>query len=222
MDSLNNKILNKREHKKNLLIGISGSVATIKIAELVENLSKANLFDIRIVTTEKAMTFLDNHLQEKLSNVQIFTDKDEWGQWKKKGDPVLHIDLRKWADIFLIAPLSANTLSKIATGACDNLLTCVARAWDFDLKQDRTFDLADQKSLRLLKKPFIVAPAMNTFMYQHPITEKQINQLKEWNIIVLPTVEKILVCGDKGLGAMAEVLTICDSIKIIKQQLDQN
>uniref|UniRef100_A0A0B6ZDI2 Flavoprotein domain-containing protein n=1 Tax=Arion vulgaris TaxID=1028688 RepID=A0A0B6ZDI2_9EUPU len=58
------------------------------------------------------------------------TDTDEWEAWSSIQDPVLHIELRKWADIMLIAPLDANTLAKIATGLCDNLLTCVARAWD--------------------------------------------------------------------------------------------
>lgn len=59
-------------------------------------------------------------------------DEDEWHAWKAIGDPVLHIDLRRWADLMVIAPLSANTLAKLAGGLCDNLLTCVVRAWDFD------------------------------------------------------------------------------------------
>lgn len=58
-------------------------------------------------------------------------DEEEWHAWKTKGDPVLHIELRKWADAFVIAPLSANSLAKIAQGLCDNCLTSVARAWDF-------------------------------------------------------------------------------------------
>lgn len=74
------------------------------------------------------------------------TDKDEWESWKLKGDKVLHIELRKWAHIMLIAPLSANSLAKISNGLCDNLLMSIVRAWDFN-------------------KPFIVAPAMNTYMY---------------------------------------------------------
>lgn len=58
-------------------------------------------------------------------------DEEEWHQWQQKGDPVLHIDLRKWADLLVIAPLSANTLAKVAQGLCDNCLTSVVRAWDF-------------------------------------------------------------------------------------------
>ncbi len=58
-------------------------------------------------------------------------DEDDWRSWKTVGDDVLHIELRRWADIMVIAPLSANTLAKVANGLCDNLLTCVVRAWDW-------------------------------------------------------------------------------------------
>ena len=61
----------------------------------------------------------------------IAGDEDEWRQWGQVGDPVVHIELRRWADAFVVAPLSANTLAKVAGGLCDNLLTCVVRAWDF-------------------------------------------------------------------------------------------
>jgi phosphopantothenoylcysteine decarboxylase len=58
-------------------------------------------------------------------------DEAEWHEWSKVGDPVMHIELRRWADVFIIAPLSANSLAKLANGMCDNLVTCIARAWDF-------------------------------------------------------------------------------------------
>ncbi len=97
----------------------------------------------------------------------------------------------KLSHTLIVAPLSANTLGKFANGLADNLLTCVFRAWNFELK------------------PVIVAPAMNTFMYENPITEIQQKFLRETlKVKVLPTVEKVLVCGDKGLGAMASVDTI--------------
>lgn len=118
--------------------------------------------------------------------------------WKKRGDPVLHIDLVKWADIFIIAPLDANTLGKISSGMCDNLLTCVARAWDLD-------------------KPLIFCPAMNTKMFLHPITRKQIDELKEFGYIEIRAISKTLMCGDTGLGAMAEYTTI---VEIIFAQLN--
>ena len=73
-----------------------------------------------------------------------FKDEDEWEGWNQRSDPVLHIDLMKLSSVMVIAPLSANTMGKIVNGLADNLLTCVARAWNFK------------------QKPFIVAPAMNT------------------------------------------------------------
>ena len=58
-------------------------------------------------------------------------DEDDWREWRGKGDPIMHIELRKWADVLIIAPMSANSLAKASQGLCDNLLTCILRAWDF-------------------------------------------------------------------------------------------
>ena len=87
-----------------------------------------------------------------------FSDIDEWQGWQKCQDPVLHIELRKLATLFVIAPLSANTMGKLANGLCDNLLTCVFRCWDFRSKDKQG--------------TVIVAPAMNTFMFENPLTDK--------------------------------------------------
>ncbi|XP_027428258.1 phosphopantothenoylcysteine decarboxylase isoform X2 [Callorhinus ursinus] len=118
------------------------------------------------------------------------------GMWKCRSDPVLHIDLRRWADLMLVAPLDANTLGKVASGICDNLLTCVIRAWD-------------------CRKPLLFCPAMNTVMWEHPITAQQVGQLKAFGYVEIPCVAKKLVCGDQGLGAMAEVGTIVDKVEEI-------
>ena len=86
-------------------------------------------------------------------------------------------------------------MAKMANGLCDNLLTCVFRCWDISAES------------------VIVAPAMNTFMYEHPITEKQEKFLRETlKVKVLATVEKTLMCGDTGMGAMAGVDTILDAV----------
>ena len=76
---------------------------------------------------------------------------------------------------------------------CDNLLTCICRAWDFS-------------------KPILFAPAMNTHMWNHPITATQINALKSWGYIEIPPIEKVLMCKDKGVGAMAEPDTIVKKV----------
>ncbi|XP_022435759.1 phosphopantothenoylcysteine decarboxylase isoform X1 [Delphinapterus leucas] len=131
--------------------------------------------------------------------VTLYSDADEWEMWKCRSDPVLHIDLRRWADLMLVSPLDANTLGKVASGICDNLLTCVIRAWD-------------------RSKPLLFCPAMNTAMWEHPITEQQVGQLKAFGYVEIPCVAKKLVCGDQGLGAMAEVGTIVDKVKEVLSQ----
>ncbi|XP_060803316.1 phosphopantothenoylcysteine decarboxylase isoform X1 [Amyelois transitella] len=183
-----------------ILIGATGSVAAIKIPVLSKLLidSKEQGFDfelqVRIIMTENAKHFFE--LSELPPLVDVYDDASEWNSWKGRGDPVLHIELGKWADLMVIAPLDANTLAKMAQGICDNLLTCTTRAWD-------------------LSKPLLFCPAMNTRMWEHPITSKQITTLKEWGHIEIPPIEKTLMCGDKGVGAMAEVTTIVDRIKTV-------
>ncbi|KAA0715001.1 Phosphopantothenoylcysteine decarboxylase [Triplophysa tibetana] len=167
--------------KFRVLLGLTGSVAALKAPLLV---------DVRVVTTDHATHFYDiNEVP-----VHAYTDKDEWEMWTKRCDPVLHIELRRWADLFVIAPLDANTLGKIASGICDNLLTCVVRAWDTN-------------------RPLLFCPAMNTAMWNHPITAQQVATLKTFGYIEIPCISKKLVCGDEGKGGMAEVSTIVDTVK---------
>ncbi|KAJ1672892.1 hypothetical protein EV182_006281 [Spiromyces aspiralis] len=114
--------------------------------------------------------------------------------WKRIGDPVLHIQLRDWADIIAIAPLDANTMAKIANGYCDNLLTCILRAWD-------------------MRRPRIICPAMNTHMWHHPHTEMQLKALQsQLGFSMVDPISKKLACGDTGIGAMAEPETIARAI----------
>ncbi|OCB87739.1 flavo protein [Sanghuangporus baumii] len=104
----------------------------------------------------------------------------------KIGDPILHIELRRWADVVLIAPCSANTLAKMAGGLCDNLATSVLRA------------LAPTT-------PTYVFPAMNTLMYEHPLTTEHLRIVRDvLHYEVVGPIGKNLACGDIGLGAMTE------------------
>ena len=179
---------------RKVLLGVTGSVATIKTEQIINELkSKIDNVEIILVPTHFSEHFLPSQVVELLKVEKIYRDEDEWSSWNGRGDPVLHIELRKWADVLVIAPLSANTLAKISNGLCDNLLTCVARAWDFS-------------------KPCLFAPAMNTFMWDHPTTQPQIDRLKSWGYIEIPCIEKVLMCKDKGKGAMAEPLTIAESV----------
>lgn len=181
----------------NILIGCTGSVATIKLPSIIRQIISSNIAsnsEIRVCLTKSSKHFLKNENLD--DNINIYVDSDEWEAWTKRGDPVLHIELTKWADLLIIAPLDANTLAKMSNGICDNLLTCVIRAWN-------------------VMKPLIFCPAMNTRMYEHPITSQQIAILKSFGYREVPVVSKKLMCGDVGPGAMAEVETIVENIRNI-------
>ncbi|XP_062998255.1 phosphopantothenoylcysteine decarboxylase [Elgaria multicarinata webbii] len=178
-----------------ILVGVTGSVAALKLPLLVSELLKIPGVEVRVVTTENAKHFYN----PAEIPVSLYSDANEWQMWKRRTDPVLHIDLRRWADLMLVAPLDANTLAKMANGLCDNLLTCVTRAWD-------------------LSKPLLFCPAMNTAMWEHPITSEQVQRLKGFGYTEIPCIVKKLICGDEGLGAMAEVPTIVEKVKAILLQ----
>lgn len=171
----------------NILIGLTGSVATTISAKLCSELR--SLGEIKIVSTDSASNFFRGGIPE-----YIATDLDEWNIYKCHNDSILHIELRKWADVFVIAPLSANTLGKISNGICDNLLTCVAQAWDFT-------------------KPVVVAPAMNTCMFTNPTTQKNLKTLSDMGYVIVPPIKKVLACGDDGIGAMAQIDDIVNEVK---------
>lgn len=194
-----------------ILLGLTGSVATVLYKKLIEQLQ--TLGEVEVILTEKALHFIDRNIPPQ---VNVWTDKNEW-QWEREGviyygpdgheydsfdtnwrknDRVLHIDLRDQASALVIAPCSANTLGKITNGICDNLLTSVARAWDTN-------------------RPFIIAPAMNTHMWNHPLTEDQLRKFKLFsnnNRIVYPQ-SKMLACNTEGMGALADISIIAEYVK---------
>ena len=163
----------------NILVGVSGSVAAIKIPDILEALSGLGTCHVKVVVTEHSKHFLPPDLTTLGNFCQgaglesVLTDDDEWSSWKQRGDPVLHIELRKWADIAIIASLSANSLAKLSNGIADNLLTSVMRAWDFS-------------------KPCLIAPAMNTAMWEHPATNQQLTILRTWGYTIIPPISKTL------------------------------
>uniref|UniRef100_A0A3B3Z9U4 Phosphopantothenoylcysteine decarboxylase n=1 Tax=Periophthalmus magnuspinnatus TaxID=409849 RepID=A0A3B3Z9U4_9GOBI len=173
-----------------VLVGVTGSVAALKLPALVSELRQLSGVEVKVVTTEHAKHFYDSTEVP----VKIYSDSDEWELWTCRSDPVLHIELRRWAHLFVIAPLDANTLAKIANGICDNLLTCVVRAWD-------------------TSRPLLFCPAMNTAMWNHPVTAEHVSRLEAFGYREIPCISKKLVCGDEGKGAMAEVPTIVSAIK---------
>lgn len=205
-----------------ILLGVTGSVAALRTPSLFATL-RGGGHTVRVVATEPAHHFFNSQElapdpDDPLPGGPVFRDRDEWpeGRWHRD-DPVLHIELRRWADLLLIAPLDANTLAKIALGLSDNFLTCVVRAWDF-------------------ARPVVLAPAMNTMMWDSPITRRHLGQiLADWGTsppagpwslndveavfahhcpairLIAPTAKR-LACGDVGLGGMAEVPTIVTTV----------
>jgi phosphopantothenoylcysteine decarboxylase len=204
-----------------IVLGVTGSVAAVRTPSLFTSLTSLG-HEVRVVATEPALHFFDPfelpHHEEPADRV-LYRDRDEWPvtRWQRD-DPVLHIEFRRWADLLVIAPLDANTLGKIALGLCDNFLTCLFRAWDFS-------------------RPVILAPAMNTLMWDSPSTRRHFRTLLEdhgdgahwtsWSlddvdlvfaqhaprIVVVPPQSKRLACGDIGTGAMAEVQAIAEVVR---------
>jgi phosphopantothenoylcysteine decarboxylase len=181
-----------RWRRGHVLFCLSGSVASIKALEIAQGL--AQFANVVVVPTKAASHFISLDALRGIEGVDVFFDEDEWNNWHKLKDPVLHIELRKWADVIVVAPLSANTLAKLANGLSDNLLTCIARAWDF-------------------KFPFLVAPAMNTMMWEHPFTARHLKELESLGVSVIPPIPKLLACGDIGNGALANVGDIVAAVR---------
>ncbi|KAF9651638.1 flavoprotein [Thelephora ganbajun] len=176
---------NRIEGSAHVLLVVTGSVASIKVPLIIQELLSYNNVKIQVVATKPSLTFF-NAKKTRETGTNVWVDEDEWDPNYKIGDPILHIELRRWADIVLIAPCSANTLSKIAHGTCDNLATSLLRA------------LAPTT-------PTYVFPAMNTLMYDHPLTSEHLRVVKEViGYHVVGPVGKALACGDIGLGAMTE------------------
>ena len=217
--------------KSHLLIAATGSVAVIKLPSIISSLAHHPNLSIRVILTSSALRFFTGASAEQpsisdlasLPNVAaIYTDEDEWSAPWSRGSNILHIELRRWADIMVIAPLSANTLAKVVNGMADNLVTSVIRAWDVTPAESTD----NEVKRRMVRRRIAVAPAMNVAMWLHPITAKQIRVLEEeWGVSgkgnegwfeVLWPQKKILACGDVGQGGMCEVEKI---VHVIEERL---
>ena len=230
------------DEKIHVLLCATGSVATIKIPNIINALAKHANVVIRLIFTTSAKNFLQGQSEEQpslmsietLPNVEgIYFDEDEWKEPWKRGNKILHIELRRWADIMVIAPLSANEMAKITQGLSDNLLLSVVRAWDTTGLIDPVRDIPGVKwpkeegwSGGPSKKRILVAPSMNTAMWLQPITKKQVQVLEdEWGVRnggwyeVLQPMMKELACGDVGSGAMKDWREI---VSLIEARLGLN
>ncbi len=172
---------------KSIIIGVSGGIAAYKTAYLVSALSKTEA-DVNVIMTENACEFISPLVFETLTGNKCYVDTFD----RNFKFDVEHISLAKKADIFMIAPATANVIAKIANGIADDMLT--------------TTFLASK-----CKK--IVSPAMNTAMFENQITQDNIAKLKKYGIGVVEPQNGLLACGDTGAGKMPEPDFLFDVIE---------
>ncbi len=175
--------------KKKIIVGVCGGIAAYKTCELVRLLVKEG-FLVKVVMTDAATKFITPLTFQALSQNRVYLDMFQL----IKEESIEHISLAQWADICVIAPLSANTLSKISQGICDNLLTTVVCA----LPQ---------------KTKVIMAAAMNEHMWKNPIVQDNVAKLKKLKkYLILNPAKGQLACGSYGEGRMPEVKEIYKKI----------
>ncbi|MDE6182129.1 MAG: bifunctional phosphopantothenoylcysteine decarboxylase/phosphopantothenate--cysteine ligase CoaBC, partial [Eubacteriales bacterium] len=163
---------------KCILIGVTGGIACYKSATLVSMLKKLGA-DVHVIMTKNATEFISPLTFETLSGNKCTVDTFE----KKLNYDVEHISIAKKADLILIAPATANVIAKIANGLADDMLTT-------------TFLASKAKK--------IVSPAMNTNMFENPITQDNLKKLKHYEINVIEPATGLLACNDTGIGKMPE------------------
>ncbi|MFT5778638.1 MAG: phosphopantothenoylcysteine decarboxylase/phosphopantothenate--cysteine ligase [Crocinitomicaceae bacterium] len=174
-------------HNKRILLGITGGIAAYKVAFLIRLLKKSEA-EVKCIMTPASCDFISPLVVATLSGNPVgieFWNKND-GTWNN------HVEYGLWADLFVIAPLTANTLSKMSIGSCDNLL------------------LATYLSMR---SRTIVAPAMDLDMYAHPTTLRNLAQIEKDGVLVIPAESGELASGLDGTGRMAEPETVFAEIE---------
>lgn len=164
---------------KNILVAVTASIAIYKSLELIRLYIKSGA-NVKVIMTNSAKKFISPITFEAISQNRILDESTE--SWDKDSD-YNHIDIGKWADVFVIAPASANTINKLSVGIADNLLTQTVLAYP---------------------RVKLIAPAANTNMIQNSITQESIKKLETCNFEIISSQVKELACKDVGDGAMAE------------------
>ena len=163
---------------KNILLGVTGGIAAYKIATLASMLKKQKA-NVKVIMTENAAKFITPMTFETLTANKVYTDTfDRNFEFK-----VDHIELGKWADVFLIAPASADVTGKLANGIADDMLTTTALA---------------------MRCPIVISPAMNTTMYENKIVRHNMMKLRTYGMEVILPDSGHLACGDSGAGKMPQ------------------
>lgn len=172
---------------KNILLGVTGGIAVYKIANLASMLKKQGA-NVKVIMTENACQFITPMTFETLTAQKVYTDTfDRNFEFK-----VDHIELGKWADVFLIAPATANVIGKLANGIADDMLTTTALA---------------------MRCPIVVSPAMNTTMFENKVVKHNIMKLRTYGMDIILPASGHLACGDSGAGKMPEPEMLLEYIK---------
>ncbi len=170
--------------KKKIILGVTGSIAAYRAADIASQLVKKDR-DVTVVMTADAQEFITPLTLQVLSKNPVVTDLyDEKESWRPG-----HIQLADSADLILIAPASANVLAQLANGLAGDALTAIALA---------------------TRAPFLIAPAMNGKMWEHPATVENVERLKAWGMKFIGPEEGMLACGYEGVGRLWNVAGIVE------------
>lgn len=174
---------------KHILLGVTGSIAGYKTADLASKLAQSGA-KVDVLLTEAGEKFVTPLTFQSVTGRRAYTDKDLWGHEAH----VLHVSFGKTADLLVIAPCTADTIAKLANGIADNLLTVTALA---------------------ATCPLVIAPAMDGGMFNHPATQENLAKLKERGAIIIGPAEGHLASGLVGTGRMVEPVEILGQIRMV-------
>ena len=171
---------------KTIVLGVTGSIAAYKIANLASMLVKLNA-DVHVIMTQNATHFITPMTFETLTNNKCIVDTFD----RNFNFDVKHVSLAKKGDLFMVAPCTANVIGKVAGGICDDMLSTTIMA---------------------TKAPVLFAPAMNTGMWENPILQDNLQKLKHYGYHIIEPVVGRLACGDTGSGKMPSEETLLEHI----------
>jgi len=174
-----------------IILGVTGSIAAYKAADIANNLVKLE-HDVNVVMTKAGAAFITPLTMQALTKNRVFVDV------LQEDDPseIIHIALPEKADMLLIAPATANIIAKIASGIADDMLSSMV--------------------LAVTDIPKLIAPAMNTRMYENPATQQNLQTLQKRGWIIIEPREARLACGYVGKGALAELSAILNAVDMVK------
>ena len=173
--------------EKNIILGVTASIAIYKACDIVRRLQEEG-FTITVIQTKEAQELIRPVVFQSLSGNRVYSGLfDAAEAWE-----IEHVSLAEKCDLVLVAPATANTIGKIASGICDDLLTCVVCA---------------------TKAPVLICPAMNEAMYNNKITQGNIQKLKSLRYKFVEPRKGRLACGKTGVGCLAEVEAIIKEVK---------